>query len=220
MGLGVSNVVAYNQVDRLENIIIDNKEEIGLTREALEKSDDALKKSSQELIDIEESFGELEVENQTLLDDIELLSEEVGTLKEKNNNLQSENEKLSIREKAVTPNVSSKKSNKSGQSSNNNSDGWTSMTVNASAYTLVENGDKLGGTGITSTGAIPKANRTIAVDPRVIPYGSQIKYNGVVYTAEDTGGMIKGNKVDIFMNTLEETVNFGRRDIEILVKRP
>ncbi len=53
----------------------------------------------------------------------------------------------------------------------------------------------------TSTGAIPTANHTIAVDPRVIPYGTKLMINGIVYTAEDCGGGVNGNHIDIFFNT-------------------
>lgn len=52
----------------------------------------------------------------------------------------------------------------------------------------------------TASGTVPTAGRTIAVDPSVIPLGSQVIINGHVYTAEDTGGAIKGNVIDIFVN--------------------
>lgn len=93
------------------------------------------------------------------------------------------------------------------------------MTVEASAYTTVENGDSMGGGGVTSTGTVPTAYRTIAVDPSVIPYGSQVRYNGNIYIAEDTGGMIVGNRIDIFMDSLSECNSFGRQNIQIEVLR-
>ena len=51
----------------------------------------------------------------------------------------------------------------------------------------------------TSTGAIATEGRTIAVDPNVIPYGSEVLINGHVYIAEDCGGAVKGNVIDIFV---------------------
>ena len=66
----------------------------------------------------------------------------------------------------------------------------------------------------TSTGAIAASNHTIAVDPRVIPYGSRIMINGVIYTAEDRGGGVKGNHIDIFFNTHGETRQYGTRNVE------
>ena len=62
----------------------------------------------------------------------------------------------------------------------------------------------------TSTGAIAQANHTIAVDPRVIPYGSIIYIQDYgYYTAEDCGGAVKGNHIDIFFDTHAETTQFG-----------
>lgn len=69
----------------------------------------------------------------------------------------------------------------------------------------------------TSTGAIASANHTIAVDPRVIPYGSKVMVNGVVYTAEDRGGGVKGNHIDIFFNTHQETLAHGSRKAEVFL---
>ncbi len=71
--------------------------------------------------------------------------------------------------------------------------------------------------GITATGTKAEVGRTIAVDPTVIPYGSRVMINGHVYTAEDTGSLIKGNKIDIYMNTHEEAKKFGRKTAEVFL---
>ena len=55
-------------------------------------------------------------------------------------------------------------------------------------------------TGITATGTPVVEGQTIAVDPSVIPYGTQVIINGHVFTAEDCGGAIKGNRIDIYVN--------------------
>lgn len=60
-------------------------------------------------------------------------------------------------------------------------------------YWLSENGRN------TSTGAIATEGRTIAVDPSVIPYGTEVLIDGHVYIAEDCGGAVKGNVIDIFV---------------------
>lgn len=65
--------------------------------------------------------------------------------------------------------------------------------------------------GITSTGVTAKAGRTIAVDPSVIPYGTEIEIDGHIYVAEDCGGAIKGNVVDIYFDTHAEALEFGRQ---------
>ncbi|MGI6069763.1 MAG: 3D domain-containing protein [Blautia sp.] len=58
--------------------------------------------------------------------------------------------------------------------------------------------------GITSTGVTARTNHTIAVDPSQIPYGSQVVINGQVYTAEDCGGGITQNCIDVYVASHEE----------------
>lgn len=61
-------------------------------------------------------------------------------------------------------------------------------------------------------------NNTIAVDPKIIPLGSEVKIDGVVYVAEDTGGAIKGKRIDVFVDNHEEAMERGVRKCKILVK--
>lgn len=79
------------------------------------------------------------------------------------------------------------------------------------AYDRTECLDEEGNLNRTCTGTIPQAGHTIAVDPTVIPLGSRIEFDGVVYTAEDTGGKIKGRIIDVYFDTHEETEAFGRQ---------
>ncbi|MEG0688528.1 MAG: 3D domain-containing protein [Hungatella sp.] len=69
----------------------------------------------------------------------------------------------------------------------------------------------------TSTGAMAVSQHTIAVDPRVIPYGSKVLIDGILYTAEDRGGGVKGNHIDIFFNTHGETRQHGTRNTEVFL---
>ena len=69
--------------------------------------------------------------------------------------------------------------------------------------------------GITSTGVTATTNRTIAVDPTVIPYGSKVVINGQVYVAEDCGGAIKNNRIDIYMGSHAEALNSSVFDVEV-----
>ncbi len=71
----------------------------------------------------------------------------------------------------------------------------------------------------TSTGAIAKAGTTIAVDPSVIPYGSKVKINGHIYIAQDCGGAIKGNRIDVYFDDHQEALNFGVQMAEVLLQR-
>ena len=70
----------------------------------------------------------------------------------------------------------------------------------------------------TSTGAIAKAGTTIAVDPRVIPYGSEIQIDGHTYIAQDCGGAIKGNRIDVYHDSHQAALVFGRQQSEIFIK--
>ena len=73
--------------------------------------------------------------------------------------------------------------------------------------------------GITATGTKGMTGRTVAVDPSVIPYGSRLLIGGYVYIAEDTGSAIKGNHIDLFMDTHEIAMMFGRREGEVFLIR-
>ena len=64
-----------------------------------------------------------------------------------------------------------------------------------------------------------QAGRTIAVDPRVIPLGSKVRMNGREYVAEDTGGAIKGKRIDLFVDSHSEAMRFGKKLIEVYVKK-
>ena len=86
-------------------------------------------------------------------------------------------------------------------------------TMEATAY-LPTDGSA---TGTTATG-IPAQRGVVAVDPNVIPLGSKVYIPGYgVAIAADTGGAIRGQKVDLCMETYGECMNFGRRDIEVYV---
>ncbi len=71
--------------------------------------------------------------------------------------------------------------------------------------------------GITATGTKAEVGRTIAVDPNVIPFGSRVMINGHIYTAEDSGSKIKGNRIDVFLSTHEEARRFGVKEAEVFL---
>ena len=70
----------------------------------------------------------------------------------------------------------------------------------------------------TSTGAVAKEGRTVAVDPGVIPYGTVLIINGKEYIAEDTGSAIKGNRIDIYFDDHDAAWDFGVKYAEVFVK--
>lgn len=127
-------------------------------------------------------------------------------ISQNNNKAASNNDENNNKAVQSTPQNNNTKEDETITSNNNNG---RSMTVNASAYS---------GHTITATGTTPKWG-TIAVDPSVIPYGTKVyipKFDRV-FIAEDCGGAIKGNKIDIFMNSEAECNSFGRQNIEIQI---
>ncbi|PSL40439.1 3D (Asp-Asp-Asp) domain-containing protein [Planomicrobium soli] len=91
------------------------------------------------------------------------------------------------------------------------------MTVTATAYTAF----CAGCSGITATGQDLRSNpnqKVIAVDPTVIPLGSKVWVEGYgTAIAGDTGGAIKGNKIDLFIPSQDAAINFGRKTVKIKI---
>lgn len=103
---------------------------------------------------------------------------------------------------------------------------YESMTITHDGFNIVTQAKELKveatayyGDGITSIGTKPTPYRTIAVDPKVIPYGSivYIPEYKALFRAEDTGSAIKGKRIDIFLSNEEECKEFGRKNIRIYV---
>lgn len=69
----------------------------------------------------------------------------------------------------------------------------------------------------TYTGTWPKRG-TIAVDPKVISLGTRLWVEGYGYgVAEDTGGLIKGQVIDVFMESESEAIQWGRRMVKVRI---
>lgn len=85
--------------------------------------------------------------------------------------------------------------------------------MEATAY-LPTDGD---GLGITATG-IRATHGVVAVDPKVIPLGSRVFIPGYGFAiAADTGGAIKGKKIDLCMEDYDQAIRFGRRPVQVYV---
>lgn len=72
----------------------------------------------------------------------------------------------------------------------------------------------------TASGAYATEGRTIAVDPRVIPYGTEVRIGDHVYVAEDCGGSIDGNEIDVFKEDHGACLDAGVQYSEIYIKKP
>lgn len=99
------------------------------------------------------------------------------------------------------------------------------LSMNATAYDASSCGKVPGqrGYGITASGRVAQYG-IVAVDPRVIPLGTKLYIESAdgsyVYgtaIAADTGGAIKGNRIDLCFNTNREAINFGRKNVKVYV---
>ena len=146
---------------------------------------------------------------------------EIGTMKPKPKPAPKPAAKA--KSKAVTKTASTKASTSSSQVSKANT--GSIVTMNASAYDLsYESTGKRPDHkyyGITASGTKARPG-VVAVDPRVIPLGTKLyiesldgwpDYGNAV--AEDTGGAIKGNRIDLFFNSRSEALRFGRRNVKV-----
>ena len=119
-------------------------------------------------------------------------------------------------EKQSTPKQQLTKTNTSTNQAAPQSAGKT-LTVTATAYTPY----CAGCSGVTATGINVKANpnmKVIAVDPRIIPLGSKVWVEGYgTAIAGDTGGAIKGHKIDLLMPNNSQAKSWGVRTVTIKV---
>ncbi|UCF35365.1 MAG: 3D domain-containing protein [Acidobacteriota bacterium] len=76
--------------------------------------------------------------------------------------------------------------------------------------------------GITYSGVLVQRG-IVAADPRILPIGSVIEveagdYSGI-YTVMDTGGVVKGQIIDIYVPDYEEAIQFGRQNVRVRIIR-
>lgn len=137
----------------------------------------------------------------TYKNDIEISREEISSeiIKEPVNKI------VQVQTKAITSRASSRVSGTSGQSG----------VYKVTAYCACA---KCCGwaTGITASGARATANHTIAA-PSTFSFGTKVVINGVTYTVEDRGGAIQGNRIDVYMDSHAEALQWGVRYLYVEV---
>ncbi|MDO4535640.1 MAG: 3D domain-containing protein [Clostridium perfringens] len=141
-------------------------------------------------------------------------------------------ERLSQDEEAPSSSTSSSTTSNSTSSAIVTSDSTNSNTSSDNSSTSASSGSYKAeysmvataytGGGLTAMGLKPVRNpdgiSTIAVDPSVIPLGSKVYIPGYGYAiASDTGGAIKGDKIDLYMNSESACLNFGRQTVKLYV---
>lgn len=197
------------------NIMIDRQQD---QLEAYQSEVDSLNIQFAELAN---SYEKLEANQATLSGKMTKLEEEkaklleqVKTSNDKVKLLQTDNANLKKKVSSAPVTVPSRGGTKTASASK--SAGKT-INVTATAYTAYCNGCS----GVTATGINLRKNpglKVIAVDPKVIPLGTKVHVEGYGYAvAGDTGGAIKGNKIDLFMSSKSSALKFGRQTVQVKV---
>lgn len=73
------------------------------------------------------------------------------------------------------------------------------------------------GNNLTYSGTVPQARHTISADIDVLPIGSKIRIGETIYTVEDIGSSVNGNKVDIYYDSHEDAWAHGLQQQEVFL---
>lgn len=82
-------------------------------------------------------------------------------------------------------------------------------TMTVTAYCPCEKCCGAYSNGYTATGAKATQGVTIATDPDVIPMGTEVEIDGHIYIAQDVGGAISGNRIDLYFDSHEDALQWG-----------
>jgi N-acetylmuramoyl-L-alanine amidase len=120
-------------------------------------------------------------------------------------------------EKAQASSEDKDKDKDKNKNKDTNKESSKELTVTATAYTA----NCEGCSGTTKMGIDLHANpdkKVIAVDPDVIPLGSTVEVEGYgTAIAADTGGAIKGNKIDVFIPSESDALKWGKQQVEVKI---
>lgn len=191
--------------------------------EVIKENEMSLISHSVSVINSSSSINELESAVSTLNQLIPQLN--IDSVKEAaNNSVQAAKNKIeSLKaEEAKKAEEAAKKNNAANSSNTTSSNNSSSQPSSDGKYkkTLSMEATAYSGGTLTAMGLKPVRDpggiSTIAVDPSVIPLGSKVYIPGYGYAiASDTGGVIKGNIIDLYMNSHDECISWGRRQVTL-----
>lgn len=210
--LAIEKEKALSEVKAVEKNIEDKQARIKVLQEKVENYQSANDKLKSSLNKVKEEKAELQAKKNKVAVSEKAVSSSSATTttKSETKKVVEKQGKQETKKESVAP----AKTSSSSESYKN----WRSMTVSATGYTAF----CAGCSGITATGIDLRSNpnqKVIAVDPNVIPLGSKVYVEGYGYAvAGDTGGAIKGNKVDLFMQNKSDALSWGRRNVTIYIK--
>ena len=218
------------EIDKKEKILQEQNNLLATNQVNLEQN---LQKRQELLNSAQEKY-------KTITNEISLVEKDKQVIQEQLNqaqaNLKSEQEAATARAKAsaekaakqpvVVEQPSAPKNNGNSNSntstvkevskSNESTNNAKELYVSATAYS-----HESSKTGLTATGYNIKANpntKLIAVDPSVIPLGAKVWVEGYGEAiAGDTGGAIKGHKIDVLMPSSAQAISWGRKTVKVII---
>lgn len=203
-----ANIVQVEQKAKLEEILIEKENVISDMETQLFEQSKMLEQVSNQFNDVQTKYNEV-------LHTLDETNKQINKLKQENEALLSQNKKLANQVSALEKEKQTRQTTVSRD--NQPSSVAKEFYVEATAYTAYCKGCS----GKTATGLDLRANpdmKVIAVDPRVIPLGSKVWVEGYGYAiAADTGGAIKGYKIDVFIPNKEQVYTWGRKRVLIKV---
>lgn len=225
-------------------LYVQSEVEIGeLKTVALEKKK-AIEVLAESKAELKDTLAMVDQRNADLKDELQvgkdLIKDQQATLKDQRTEINTQKQKIDTQKQEIDVLLNKKKQEAEAQSTaqvvsrggnrtvqtatspKSSSLSGASITMEATAYTAKCNGCS----GITKTGIDVRHTtpNIIAVDPTVIPLGSKVEVfidgkSMGVYLAADTGGDIKGRRIDILMPTKEQAYKFGRQNVSIVIKK-
>ncbi|MEG0386059.1 MAG: 3D domain-containing protein, partial [Solibacillus sp.] len=171
---------------------------------AVEKKNDSSLLKGKEKVVTEGKYGKVERTYHIVKENGKIISKQVASEKVVE---PAKTKVVTVGTKVVTANVSRSGEPASGKE----------FYVEATAYTPY----CAGCSGISAAGINLRANpdlKIVAVDTSMIPLGTKVWVEGYGYAvAGDTGGAIKGNKIDILVQSKSEAYNWGRKKVRMKV---
>lgn len=204
-----NKVLEFNSLNKEFNILTDKYQDAQST---IDEQNDKISKTKKEISKLEKKLKSSKRHNVELENKIFILKQKVHELQLKKAKAIADANRI-----VSTSNTSSGIANK--KSVNSAYSNWNHITVVATGYSLIDDASGSDGEPHTASGTMPRFG-TIAVDTSIIPMGSRvyIPQFGMTFIAEDTGGAIKGNKIDIYFANGTQARQWGRQVIDIYVE--
>ncbi|RCW63062.1 G5 and 3D domain-containing protein [Saliterribacillus persicus] len=235
------NEVTLSELDRIEpkeSQLLTDSETITITRvekvtdvvkekmnvKVVKKNEGSLEKGKEKVIEegspgVKEKHYEVVLENGKEVSR-ELIKEDVT--KESSDRVVAVGTKVKQKQPVQTTTKTTASASNTSSSKQTVSRGSSSATKTISMHATAYNWDcaTCDGRGLTATGYNLKANPSgvVAVDPSVIPLGTKVWVEGYGYAiARDTGGNIKGNRIDVHMPSIAKAKQFGSRTVQVKI---